>query len=107
MNQKNVLELDDTSFDAAVLSSELPVLVDFGATWCQPCRMLEPIVAALADENAGRLVVAKVDIDASPEVAKRYGIRGAPTLLVFRGGKKVAHHLGLTSKAKLLELAFA
>jgi len=101
---KNVLELDDESFDAAVLSSALPVLVDFGATWCQPCKALEPIVDALADEGVGRYVVAKVDIDAAPGVAKRYGIRGAPTLLVFRDGKKTAQHLGLTSKAKLLEL---
>ena len=107
MANPHVLELDDHTFDAAVLRSDVPVLVDFGATWCQPCKALAPIVEALAAESAGRLVVAKVDIDESPEVAKRYGIRGAPTVLVLAKGERVAQHVGLTSKAKLLELVAA
>jgi thioredoxin 1 len=105
MTHPHVLELDDATFDTAVLPSELPVLVDFGATWCGPCKALAPIVEALATENAGRLVVAYVDLDASPRLAARYGIRGAPTIAVFRRGERVAQHLGMTTKAGLLELA--
>jgi thioredoxin 1 len=101
---KKVIELDDQSFDAAIAGADVRVLVDFGATWCGPCKVLEPIVEAIAEENAGRILVAKVDIDESPNVAARYGVRGAPTILVFDKGKKIAQHVGVTSKARLLEL---
>lgn len=101
---KNVIKLNDGNFDAEVLRSDQPVLVDFGATWCGPCKALAPIVAAIADENVGKLKVAAVDIDDSPGVAQRYGIRSAPTVLLFRGGEKKAQHVGLTSKEKLLKL---
>ena len=104
MANPHVLELDDETFDAAVSAADVPVLVDFGATWCQPCRALAPIVESLAQESAGALVVAKVDVDESPEIAKRYGVRGVPTLIVLRRGERVAQHLGLTSKAKLVAL---
>lgn len=104
MTKKNVLELDDSSFDAAIGAADVPVLVDFGATWCQPCKILEPIVEAIAEENAGRVLVAKVDIDESPEIAARYGVRGAPTIIVFEKGRKKAQHLGVTSKQRLLDL---
>ncbi len=100
----NVIEVDDASFEAEVLAAELPVLVDFGAPWCGPCRALVPIVERLAIETAGRLKVVTVDTDASPRTAQRYGIRGVPTLLVFREGKKTAAHLGATTKERLLEL---
>jgi thioredoxin 1 len=97
--------IDDASFDHQVLSSELPYLVEFSATWCPPCRALEPILEAVADELRGRLRVGKVDIDSSPEVAARYGVRGAPTVIMFRDGKETGRKLGLTQKRVILELA--
>jgi thioredoxin 1 len=98
----NVIEVDDESFEAEVIRSERPVLVDFGATWCGPCRALEPIVEQIAAEHLATLKVVKIDIDEAPNTVKRYGIRGAPTLLVFRGGEKKAQHVGMTSKERLL-----
>jgi thioredoxin 1 len=100
----NVIEVDDTTFDEEVLAADIPVLVDFGAPWCGPCKALAPIVARLAAETAGRVKVVTVDTEASPRTAERYGIRGVPSLLVFRKGEKTAAHLGLTTKEKLLEL---
>jgi thioredoxin 1 len=96
--------IDDLNFEGAVLQSEEPYLLDFSATWCAPCRALEPILEALASEQAGRLRVGKVDIDVSPDVAARFGVRGAPTLILFRDGKEAARRLGRTSKATLLAL---
>ena len=101
---KNVLEVNDSSFDAEVLKSDRPVLVDFGASWCGPCKALAPVVDTLADETVGKYKVVTVDIDDAPLVAQRYGIRGVPTLVVFREGQKTAQHVGVTSKAKLLGL---
>jgi thioredoxin 1 len=80
------------------------VLVDFTATWCGPCKALAPVVERVASENAGRVKVVTVDTDASPEAARRYGIRGVPTLLVFRNGEKTAGHVGLATKEKVLAL---
>ena len=101
---KNVIDVNDGNFDAEVLKADKPVLVDFGATWCGPCKALAPIVDKIADENVGKFKVAKVDIDDSPGVAQKYGIRGVPTVLVFRGGEKRAQHVGLTTKENLLKL---
>jgi thioredoxin 1 len=104
----NALEaIDDRNFDQEVLQSELPYMLEFSATWCSPCRALEPILAAVAGELQGQLRVGKVDIDSSPAVAARYGVRGAPTVIVFRDGKESARKLGLTQKRVLLELAAA
>jgi thioredoxin 1 len=100
----HVREVDDASFDREVLEANLPVLVDFVGTWCPPCRALAPIVAEVAAETVGRAKVVTIDADTSPGTARRYGIRGVPTLLVFRGGEKRAQHLGATTKEKLLEL---
>jgi thioredoxin 1 len=102
--QSAMVEVDDDTFEAEVLRAEGTVLVDCTAAWCAPCRALEPVLEQLADENRGTLKVAKVDVDRSPGVAKRFGIRGAPTLLVFRDGERRASHLGVTTKEKLLEL---
>jgi thioredoxin 1 len=99
-----VVEVDDETFETEVLRAEGTVLVDCTATWCAPCRVLEPVIEQIAEENRGTLKVAKVDIDRSPETAKRFGVRGAPTLLVFRDGERKASHLGVTTKEKLLEL---
>jgi thioredoxin 1 len=104
MSGKNVIELTDTNFDKEVLQSTETVLVDFGATWCGPCKVLAPIVEKIADETAGKYRVGKLDIDEAPEVTKRYGVRGVPTVIVFKGGQKVAQHVGVTSKENLLKL---
>jgi thioredoxin 1 len=100
----NVIDVDDSNFEAEVLTAELPVLVEFGAQWCGPCKVLAPIVRRLADETVGRVKVVMVDLDASPRTAERYGVRGVPTVLVFRGGEKTAQHLGATSKERLMAL---
>lgn len=101
---KNVLAIDDLSFETEVLASEQPFLLDFTATWCGPCKMLAPIVEKLADENVGKVRVGKIDIDASPATAARLGIRGAPTVVVFKNGKEAARQLGVVSKERLLSL---
>jgi thioredoxin 1 len=97
-------QITDEEFEREVLRSEEPVLVDFGATWCGPCRALEPIIEAVAKEVAGRAKVVQMDIDEALETARRYGIRGVPTLLVFRGGKEATRHVGVTSKERVLAL---
>ena len=101
---KNVVVVDDASFDAEVLKADRPVLVDFGATWCGPCKALAPVVDKLADETVGKYKVVTVDVDDAPAVAQRYGIRGVPTLAVFRAGEKTASHVGVTSKDALLKM---
>jgi thioredoxin 1 len=103
-NSNNVVVVDDSSFETEVLKADKPVLVDFGATWCGPCKALAPVVAGLADESVGKYKIVTVDIDDAPGVAQKYGIRGVPTLAVFRGGEKTASHVGVTTKAKLIEL---
>ena len=85
---KNVIDVSDSNFDAEVLKSESPVLVDFTATWCGPCKQLAPVVEKIADENVGKYKVAKVDIDDCPSITQKYGVRGVPTVMVFKGGEK-------------------
>lgn len=97
--------IHDANFEQQVLGSELPYLVEFSAAWCPPCRALEPILEAVAAELQGKLRVGKLDIDTAPEMAARYGVRGAPTVIMFRGGKETGRKLGLTHKRVLLELA--
>jgi thioredoxin 1 len=104
MASKNVLSLDEKNFETEVLKSTVPVLVDFTATWCGPCRALAPIVEKIADEFEGKVKVGKLDIDASPSVTAKYGIRSVPTVLVFQGGEKKAQHVGLTTRDKLVQL---
>jgi thioredoxin 1 len=97
------LRLEDATFDREVLQSTMPVLVDFGATWCGPCRMIDPIVEELAGEYAGRFVVGKVDVDENPQISMNYGIRSVPTLMIFKGGKPVDMIIGAVGKQKLVE----
>lgn len=104
MAGKNVIELSDANFDAEVLASEVPVLVDFTATWCGPCKVLAPIVEGLADEFAGTYKIAKLDIDEAPGITKKYGVRGVPTVMVFKGGEKKGQHVGVTNKDTLVKL---
>ncbi len=101
---EHVLHVNDVNFDQEVLQSEVPVLVDFTATWCGPCRMIAPFVEQLAEEYAGRAKVAKLDIDENPATAQRYGIRGVPTLYVFKGGEVVAQQVGAVPKQKIAQL---
>jgi thioredoxin 1 len=100
----HVIEINDLSFEQEILQSKTPVLVDFTATWCGPCKQLAPIVDPIAEENAGQIKVAKLDVDQAPETAKRYGIRGVPTVLAFQNGEISGCQIGLTNKKALLAL---
>jgi thioredoxin 1 len=100
----NLREFNDQNFESEVLKSDVPVLVDFTATWCGPCKALAPIVEKLADDFAGKVKVGKLDIDAAPDVTVKYGVRSVPTVLVFKGGAKSGSHVGLTDRKKLLSL---
>ncbi len=107
MASENVHVFNDLNFEQEVLNSSGPVLVDFTATWCGPCKRLAPIVDEIAEEVKGKVKVGKLDIDESPLTASKMGIRSVPTLIVFRDGKAAAQHLGLTTKAKILGLVEA
>jgi len=100
----NVTEVTDQNFQNTVLSSDKPVLVDFWATWCAPCRAIAPHVEALATEMSDQLVVGKVNIDDNPGYAGEYGVRSIPTLILFKGGKAVDQLVGAFPKAKLEEM---
>lgn len=104
MASENVHVFNDLNFDDEVLKSDGPVLVDFTATWCGPCKALSPIVDQVAEELVGQVKVGKLDIDESPLTASKYGVRGVPTLMVFKKGERAAQHIGLTTKQKLLTL---
>ena len=92
------LQVTDASFDEVVLKSDKPVLVDFWATWCGPCRMLGPVIEELATEYEGRVVVGKVDVDNNQEFAAKYGVRNIPTVLVFKDGEVVGRQVGVAAK---------
>lgn len=101
----HVCEFTHENFDAEVLqATTVPVLVDFTATWCGPCKAMAPIVAKLADEFVGKVKVGKLDIDNHRPIAEKYRIRSVPTLMVFRGGQQVGVHVGLTTRDKLVKL---
>lgn len=93
--------ITDASFEADVLRSDKPVLVDFWAVWCGPCKMLSPLVDAVAIEYADKLVVAKMNVDENPLTPQKFGIRGIPTLLLFKNGKLAAQKVGAMSRAQL------
>jgi len=97
----NTLEFTDANFDAEVINSDTPVLVDFWAEWCMPCKSLAPTIDAVADEFAGKAKVGKVDIEAARDIAMKYNIGAIPTVLIFKGGEMAKQFVGLTSKDDL------
>jgi thioredoxin 1 len=100
----SIIHLTDENFEAEVLQSKLPVLVDFWAEWCGPCKMIAPILDAVAEEYAGKLKVTKLNVDNSDEMPAKYGVRGIPTLLILRDGEVVATKVGALTKTQLTAL---
>jgi len=101
----NAVAVTEANFDVEVLQSREPVLVDFWAAWCQPCRAIASTVEEIAAEYKGRLKVVKLDVDQNQEVAIRYSVHSIPTLMVFKGGKMVERVLGVTAKPRLVSLS--
>jgi thioredoxin len=102
MNSTEPININEESFDRAVVQSPVPVLVDFWAPWCGPCKMIAPLLDEIARENAGALRVTKVNVDDNPSLSARFGIRSIPTLLVFSNGQLKDTVIGVTSKQNLL-----
>jgi thioredoxin 1 len=96
-----VIEVSDSSFEVDVLQSDKPVLVDFWAEWCAPCRMLAPTVDAVAEKYAANTRVVKLNVDDNPAISQRYGIKGIPTLILFKAGKEEERVVGATSKENI------
>ncbi|HEX5602937.1 MAG TPA: thioredoxin [Pyrinomonadaceae bacterium] len=101
---EHVKEVSDSSFEKDVLGSGKPVLVDFWAEWCAPCRMLAPTVAAVAEHYGDNASVVKLNVDDNPSTAQRYGIKGIPTLILFRDGKEEERVVGATSKESIMRM---
>ncbi len=97
-----MLEVTDATFESEVLQATLPTLVDFWATWCAPCRMVAPIVEEIAQEQSGRMKVAKLDVDSNMSTAVRYGVTSIPTLILFKEGKEVKRLIGYRPKETLM-----
>jgi thioredoxin 1 len=97
-----MLQLNDRNFDEEIKGAELPVIVDFWAEWCGPCKMIAPILEEIAQEKEGQLIVGKLNVDEALQVARRYEIMSIPTLMVFRDGEPVKRVIGAMSKASLL-----
>jgi len=99
----NVHEVSDGTFDTEVLASDTPVLIDFWAPWCAPCRAIAPVVEELAGEYAGKLKVVKMNVDDNPQTPSRYGVRGIPNLILFNGGEVKEQIVGAVAKKRLVD----
>src|SRR5512136_2045156 len=104
VDESNLFHVDDKNFASEVLNADLPVLVDFWATWCGPCRSIGPIVEELANEFTGRIKVTKLNVDENPATPSQYGVRGIPTLILFKEGKILEQIVGAVPKARLKAL---
>ncbi len=99
----NIVYTNDSNFDADVVQSDKPALVDFWAEWCGPCKMIEPLLNEVAGDYADRMAVVKLNVDESPNIAQKFGIRSIPTLMLFKDGNVHAQKLGAMSKSQLIE----
>ena len=99
----DILNLSDATFDEAVAGSDTPVLVDFWAEWCGPCKMIAPTLAEIATEQKGKLTIGKLNVDDNPDTARRFDVMSIPTLLVFKDGKQVKRLVGAKGKGQLLQ----
>ncbi len=100
---ENIVHVNESNFDEEVLNSNVPVLVDFWAEWCGPCKMIAPILDELASEYGEKLKICKIDVDSNPEIAPKFGIRGIPTLIMFKDGSAESTKVGAVSKSQLVE----
>jgi thioredoxin 1 len=103
MNVADVQQVSDESFDREVLKADLPVLIDFWAPWCGPCKAIGPVVEELAKEYAGKLKVVKMNVDDNPQTPSKYGVRGIPNLILFKGGEVKDQIVGAVPKAQLVK----
>jgi thioredoxin 1 len=103
-NESSLVHVNDKDFTLEVLQSDLPVLVDFWATWCGPCKSIAPIIDELAKEYTGRVKMAKLNVDENPATPSQYGVRGIPTLILFKGGKILEQVVGALPKTRLVSI---
>ena len=98
-----IVQVTDASFDSEVLQSDLPVLVDYWAEWCGPCKMIAPILEEVSNEMSDKIIIGKLNVDENSQTPPKYGIRGIPTLMIFKDGNAVGTHVGALSKSDLIQ----